>query len=182
MKKYDLSSLLTYYSHVSRSRNSSISIFFTLLVGWLALVYASIAQEKLLTFESKLVIGSTLMIVTVYISLRIVNFGFILYQIEDIVGLRKPIEEIGSNPKWLDRLNKRRRSLSYFSPNELLGGSVVCIFYLMTIWYTFKEISVLVLFCISLFVFLFFLFHGRFKEELNIEKPEASEGCVSPLE
>jgi hypothetical protein len=167
MKKDDLNSLLTYYSHISRSRNTSISIFFTLLIGWLALVYASIAQEKLLTFESKLVIASTLMIVTVYISLRVVNFGFILYRIESMVGLRKPIEEIGSNPKWLDKLNKRRKSLSYFSLPELLAGSVVCIFYLMTIWYTFREINVLLLFCISLFVFIFFLFHGRFKEELK---------------
>ena len=121
MKKDDLNSLLTYYSNVSRTRNTSISIFFTLLIGWLALVYASIAQEQLLTFESKLVVASTLMILTVYISLRVVNFGFILYRIESMVGLRKPIEEIGSNPKWLDKLNKRRKSLSYFSSNELLG-------------------------------------------------------------
>jgi hypothetical protein len=118
------------------------------------------------------------MIVTVYISLRIANLGFILYRIERKVGIRKPIEEIGTNPKWLGKLNKRRKSLSYFSPNELLGSSLVSIFYLVTIWYTFKEIYVLVLFCISLFVFIFFLFHGRFKEELDIEKSEASDGGV----
>jgi hypothetical protein len=173
--KKDKENALVYYAHLSRTHNTTLSILLTILAGYLAFIYLATTQRVLFTFELKITVSLVLIAVTSYTSIRYYNSGYQKSAVEDILGLKKIINEIGTKPEWLRDLSDKKRTSLEISILGIGGAVLISFFFLITMWYVFEDFRVLFFFSVILFIFcISFLIKNPKKSKLPTTTPQKS--------